>query len=229
MPHELTNDALRLAVNDDGTGLTIADLRRGVIWQLDERHLGCVSSLENGQRIAMRAAAVRGDGDALVVERTVPGGVARYVWRLLTDGLEVALTLTSNEVVSVPLPGSFVPEGEKPTVLVPLHQGMLFRGDGEDWEESAHRCQMNMAAWRGTRGALLAAVESIPNTKAATRIYCYSYSHSVVPEADDKTWETASTRWRISVRVPWWRIARSPTHELGGNALWSGMGSVGDD
>jgi len=160
--YELSNILLRLAVNDDGTDLTIADLRRGVTWRLDEERLTCQAG-SGGSRIPLPAVEARQEGDALVVERALPGGIARYTWRLLPDGLEVALDVTSDEVTAVPLPGVFVQEGERPRVLLPLHQGQLFRGDGEDWEETPHRWQLTMTAVLGARGGLLTVQETVSN------------------------------------------------------------------
>ena len=130
--HRINNGVMEIAVGDDGTGLRVTDLRRRATWLHDAERMTCVTT-DSEHRLPMKALGARREGEALIVEMTVPDGLVRYTWRLLPDGVEVALAVTSNTVTAVPLPGSFQPEGERAQILMPVWQGVLFRGDGEEW------------------------------------------------------------------------------------------------
>ncbi len=171
---ELKNKALYLGISEDGTRVIVRDNERGMEWELDpstisyRRYAGKVDTLNDLpdlKRIPLGQGKAVRQGQAIRVEYLLAGGQASFVWVLGQDHLEVSLQVTAQDAVLVSLPGAFYPSQGKNELLLPVSQGILWRGTKEmpekTYEQGGHKkWSMAMGAVVGDKGALLVTQES---------------------------------------------------------------------
>ncbi len=137
----ISNGAVSITAEDNGRGLTLKDLKRGTIWLLDEASAKwCGSDTHNHDADDYPAhfqplAPVRAqaEGDCLAVSVLAGDYPLTFRYTLLSDGLEVRLPpVSGGQVKAVSMPGAFLPAGEPMKLLLPIMQGMLWDGRGEN-------------------------------------------------------------------------------------------------
>ncbi len=165
----LENAAITLRASPDGRAVTLVDRIRKTEWRIDPSRrtfsprrpdgtAGSAESLPNGQ--AERS------GDAIVASYMVGTSRVQMRWSLGADHVRVRLDVEGDGLASVDLPGVFRPASGRPQLLLPLYQGVLYRGGDDPWEETraagAHgRLSLSMAAALAPAGALLATAEDL--------------------------------------------------------------------
>ena len=128
----IKNESIGLYVNEDGHGLHIDDLIRGVSWELDEET--CVYEAASGRQTAKAEKAEITD-NAIICYWNGEGEIFKTIWRLYEGYLEVTLDANLERIKAVALPGSFKTEGSV-NYLLPIMQGMYWNGKGEDFEQT---------------------------------------------------------------------------------------------
>lgn len=137
---ELSGDAVRLAMAEDGTGVAITDLVRGETWKLDESTRRAARGVARFDEKAWRegAAAPLGPGEArregpgsIRAVHRGPAGVVSLLWTVERDRVRVVAAPGPGEgaVTALSLPGTFRPAGDFRSA-VPLGQGVLHSGGG---------------------------------------------------------------------------------------------------
>ena len=167
MTQQVTNQALSLCCEEDGSGLTLLDRQRDVRWRLDEETLvyGTGGDLRQCHALRLVAARIVGE-DALLVVLRAGDRELEMCYHLRADHVELRLPPpAAADIRCVSMPGSFVPEGETPRLLIPIMQGMLWNGRGEPFEaihgESGHTgFSMPFVGYLATRGGLLTVAET---------------------------------------------------------------------
>lgn len=165
----IENAAITLSAAPDGSSFILVDRSRKAVWRLDpaRRHFhprqadgfaGCPQPLPAGR--------VERLGDELVLTHAVGSGTVRTFWSLGPDHVRVRLAVEGDGIGAVDLPGVFRPAAGRPQLLLPLYQGVLYRGGDDPWEETrgsgAHgRLSLSMAAALAPTGALLATAEDL--------------------------------------------------------------------
>ncbi len=167
---ELAGRTLSASVSEDGSSVAIADRARGCVWQLDVAHAGLRRADAGRQPLPPGRAQRTAHG--IEVHYELDGGPVRYTYALADDCVEVSVECGDPTVQRLSLPGPWLPAEGGHEVAVPVYQGLLLGGTGEDWELSvSHGGHLNfsmaMFAVIGERGALLAAHESPSNWRAA--------------------------------------------------------------
>ena len=164
---QVTNKALSLCCEEDGSGLILLDRQRDVRWRLDEKSLVYGTGGDLRQCDALRPVAAHvGGEDALVVVLRAGERELEMRYHLRADHVEVRLPPpAAADIRCVSMPGSFTPEGEVPQLLIPIMQGMLWDGRGEPFEaihgESGHTgFSMPFVGYLATRGGLLTVAET---------------------------------------------------------------------
>ena len=156
---ELENKLIRLAVDDDGSRLTVYDLQRNSAWSVDDdTAVYYLASGDDNKRPLVNGRARR-DGSTIVVSFDVPDGTVCFTYALLTDGLEITLDVDCQQITAVALPGALYNTAGAQTVLLPHHQGVRLRPVGSAFEATrklqGHWCTMNMAGLSADRAGLL--------------------------------------------------------------------------
>ncbi|QHT62448.1 hypothetical protein GXP70_22325 [Paenibacillus lycopersici] len=170
------NAAAMLHCEEDGSLLALTDLARGTRWELDGDSLVYETAAPAGaaagasgqpplQRLTPVGASASGESSLTVAYRAGEEDVRlrfdmreRFVEvRLLAEGLKAA--------AAVSLPGSFAPAGESLEIVLPIMQGMLWKGKGEpfDWRlgESRHGgYSMPIVGYMSSTGGLLVTAET---------------------------------------------------------------------
>jgi hypothetical protein len=171
----IKNGAVAVMADETGHGLRMLDLRRGAVWQLDEASAvwgGRITKndypTEEGLRslraLAPLQAAV--ESGALVVTYAAGDTRVTFHYSLLDDGVEVRLPPPAGgDVEAVSMPGAFLPAGERMRLLLPIMQGMLWDGRGQEVSHmrrsgSHTGFAMMMYGVLGQSGGLLAAAET---------------------------------------------------------------------
>ncbi|MFB3894390.1 MAG: hypothetical protein ACE15C_20490 [Phycisphaerae bacterium] len=169
----IANRLIELTCNEDGTGLVLRDIQRGLSWKLDEQTRRCRIGGDKGDRPLGAGMASALDTGAVVMQFVVEGEFLTLLWELKDDYVEVTATFGGDggRLQSVALPGSFAPAEGKLTLALPIMQGLLFDGRGPSFEESVaygghERFSMAMMGYLAPRGSLLAAVESFTDWDA---------------------------------------------------------------
>lgn len=136
----LENHLVTIVCNEDGSSLAIIDKHRWTRWALDYQTLvfgrDCAGEFTRyrfgaDQRLVPQKAEVINDALQLTFQAGTSSLVMRY--HLDDQGIEVRLPLPVPEGVGyVSLPGSFVAQGEKNQLLIPIMQGMLWDGKGPE-------------------------------------------------------------------------------------------------
>ena len=165
------NSRMELAVEEDASGLLLADRARGVVWRADLTQPGYRTGGGDEPFRPLPAASVAQEGSALVASYPVAGGSMRFAFTLADDHVEVRLECDAEAVEAVALPGPFFPREGGCEVAVPLYQGALIGADGPEWEMTVRHgghlsFSMAMGAVLGERGGLLVCHESPANWTA---------------------------------------------------------------
>jgi hypothetical protein len=156
----LENERISLAIASDGRSVTLADRVRGVEWRLDPARQSF--GRKAGPAVPYPAGRVERDAGALRATYALPGGQIRVSWELGSDHVKVRLSATDPDVDIVDMPGVFRPRDGGAQLLLPICQGVLYRGGDTPWEDSymgGNLCSLGMAATLAARGALLATAE----------------------------------------------------------------------
>ena len=161
------NSQITLLCREDGTGLALVDERRNARWTLDEKTLIYSRSADLAPRDLLAPVAAEVE-DPTVLAVTLQAGDALLTTYYILHGDHVEVRLpapASGNVRLVSLPGSFVPEGESPQLLLPIMQGMLWDGRGPAFDvlrgEGSHTgFSMAFVGYLGERGGLLAVTET---------------------------------------------------------------------
>ncbi|HUT56456.1 MAG TPA: hypothetical protein VNA25_01125 [Phycisphaerae bacterium] len=168
----LQNDAIGLHVNDDGTGLVLADRRRRCRWRLGAAHRGCRLEGARDEFLPLAAGSAVRQGRSIVATHPLSQGTARFTWTLAEDHVRVTLQSDAEDVEFIALPGAFFPDGSPHEVAIPVYQGLILRGGGDNWEEfRSHAGHMNFSMAMGAviqpAGGLLVTHECPANWFAA--------------------------------------------------------------
>jgi len=167
----IRNQKLSVHCQDDGQGFGLTDLARGTNWQRDEQTMVCLVAGESGkeqdwvQMKPFRAEQV--DEQTLEIRYNAGESVIVYRYRLHADYVEVqaAAERDSDLAQGYSLPGSFVADGEQLAMVLPIMQGMLWKGKGDPFEwrlaENGHGgfC-MPLIGYLGSSGGLLVTAET---------------------------------------------------------------------
>jgi hypothetical protein len=166
--------AISLACQETGRGLTLVDERRGARWLLDEKSLVHGSTTDRhywnpvGERFPLVPETASVDGrDGIKIRYGAGDGTGFEVrFTVMDDCVEVCIDSGLDEPMGfVSLPGSFAPQEEKPRLLLPIMQGMLYDGRGPSIDHvvgEARHAGFAMAFFGvlGSRGALVAIAET---------------------------------------------------------------------
>ena len=131
----IESDRLSLQMKEDGSGVVLTDRIRGRRWRLDPSHQGYRLDGARDKFLPLAAGQAAREGDAIAVSYSLPGGEARFAWTLASDHAQVALQCRSQGVEFVSLPGAMFPAEGQHEVAIPVYQGLLLRGGGEEWQE----------------------------------------------------------------------------------------------
>jgi len=137
---ELNAGKVRLAMDDDGTGVTVTDLARKTVWRLDEatrlatRDIGRFDceAWRNGKASPLGPGQARREGgNAIRTEYRGPAGTTSLRWAVEKDRIRVVAEPVEGSAGAngLSLPGTFRPEGPFLSA-VPLGQGVLHTGRG---------------------------------------------------------------------------------------------------
>jgi hypothetical protein len=151
---ELATKSVSVAMAEDGSSVVLTDRVRHCAWRLDTARAGY--RLKDNAVRPLREGKARRLGDGIELTFPVAGGEVRYNYSLAGDCAEVSVSCTDPDVQHVSLP---------------VYQGLLLRGTGEDWEMSLSHgghlsFSMAMGAVIGEKGALVVAHESPSNWRA---------------------------------------------------------------
>lgn len=169
----IRNGAAAVTADESGRGLKLSDLKRGTEWRLDEASavwggeiIGDYPGPEAERLIKLEPAEARVSGDILTLTCRAGGAPVVFLYSLLEDGVKVRLAVPqSDEIRAVSMPGSFLPEGERVRLLLPVMQGMLWDGRGQEFRNSCRSGQhtgfsMMMYGILGESGGLAAVAET---------------------------------------------------------------------
>jgi hypothetical protein len=175
---------IRLAMGEDGTGVTIEDKVRGVVWRLDERtrlagresaRFDCAAYQASRKSDPGRAVFPLGPGvarldgpDSITAVHVGPGGRVSLRWTMESDRVRVgALPADPGSATGLTLPGTFRPDGEAGFgAVVPLGQGILHNGKGPSFFHGltasghGHGYTLAMVGQVAGKGALVAIAET---------------------------------------------------------------------
>lgn len=165
----LENELIRLQVSDDGRDAVLEDRQRGVDWLLDSsrRHFRRLNPQDKpGDPEPFPPGRVERQGNALSAVYRLPDGAIRMQWELARDHVRLLVAVTGDRIEAVDAPGVFRPSTGRAELLLPAHQGVLYRGGDAPWEDTrsggAHgNFSLSMAAALSPRGGLLATAEDI--------------------------------------------------------------------
>jgi hypothetical protein len=163
----LANASACLAMAENYATVTLEDRRRGVVWQLDSASVGY--RLVPGEALRpLTGGCVTRDGGTLCATFRVPDGLISYRWSLIEDGVIVTLTVESDAIESVTLPGSFRADESSCELALPIYQGVLLHPEPGTWEHRAasggHGAfSMAMGGMLTDRGGLLLIEDSLAN------------------------------------------------------------------
>jgi len=134
----VTNGRLTLACDPHSGQLTVRDESRDISWRLDERtRTYCrkpgdpPEPLGKGTFAAAGQSAIQETFDLGSIEISI-------LWELMDDCVAVTLDADGAQgcLFAVSLPGSFVPEGAKVSLAIPVMQGLAYDGRGEAFEST---------------------------------------------------------------------------------------------
>ena len=170
----IQNQMILITCDEDGHSLTLTDKKRGTRWVLDPRSLG-YGKLMNGARggtpdtnmeALIPISASSENLDSLIISYLAGETTVELSYRLTDEYAEARLLVpSSHEIGFVTLPGSFLPQGERLKLLLPIMQGMLWDGRGPELNvmraDGGHNgFSMAFAAFLAERGGLLLTAES---------------------------------------------------------------------
>ncbi len=169
----LHNDNFTLTCTESGRGLALTDRRRGTRWLLDEKSLGWQAASHSpwggpgGDLLPLTPLSACSDAPGQLTITYQAGEVtlaSRFTMH--ETFIEVSLPASTPEPIGcVTLPGSFIPEGERLKLLLPIMQGMLWDGRGPALSairgEASHQgFSMAFAGFLAERGGLLVTAET---------------------------------------------------------------------
>ncbi len=176
---EIGNEQIRIIAGEDGQSIVLTDGARRMSWMLDPATMtyrrysqgddACPAaprrSIDAPTKSLGAGTATRRD-TAIEFTYALPDGPVRMTWTLAPDHIKLILRCENDNIEFVTLPGAFVPLAGRHHLLLPIYQGVLFRGSDELWdttiEPGGHdRIAMHMAAVVGDAGALLVTQESV--------------------------------------------------------------------
>lgn len=168
---EMTTSGLSLAVAEDGSSVRIGDRRRSCCWRVDLSR--ATSRLRGDEEVSqsLTRGQARRMGTGIEVSYPRAGDNLTYHYTLAEDHVEVRLRCEAQGVGAASLPGPLIPARGPWQVAVPLYQGLLLGGSGEEWEltvgHGGHtQFSMAMGAVLGENGGLLVCHESPSNWQA---------------------------------------------------------------
>jgi hypothetical protein len=156
----LENERIALAMSPDGRQVTLADRVRGVEWRMDPARQSF--RRKTGPAVLFPAGRVEREAGTLRATYALPDGLIRVSWELASDHVKVRLSVTDPGLEIVDMPGVFRPRESGAQLLLPVCQGVLYRGGDTPWEETFQggvHCTLGMAATLAARGALLTTAE----------------------------------------------------------------------
>lgn len=169
----IRNGAAAVIADESGRGLRLLDLKRGTEWRLDEdtsmwgaQVVGDYPGPEAGQMKRLEPVRATVTGEVLTLTCTAGGERIVFHYSLLEDGVKVRLAVPdSDEIKAVSMPGAFLPAGEGMKLLLPVMQGMLWDGRGQEFRNNCRSGQhtgfsMMMYGILGESGGLTAAAET---------------------------------------------------------------------
>ena len=169
----IRNHYISLYCEPDGRGLILSDIRRGASWTLDEKTLvyELVQDKANASSTLLQMEPVHAQlADEQVLQVTCKAGSEGHViyeYRLKPEYVEVTVDHSDlpDRLKAFSLPGSFVPLEETLQLVLPIMQGMLWKGQGDSFEwrlpENGHGgFVMPLTGYLGDRGGLLVTTET---------------------------------------------------------------------
>ncbi len=138
----IANELTTIICDETGNSLILIDNKRGTRWQLDPQSLGygdrhavqgAYSDPQSKPGLLIANGAQSGKPSELVVTYLANQERLDIVYSLHRDYVEVRMPVpASAEIGFATLPGSFLPEGERMKLLLPIMQGMLWDGRGPE-------------------------------------------------------------------------------------------------
>lgn len=171
----IQNDRVALYASPDGKQVFILDKKNGERWDLDPETVIWGSELSENNHPAqdwqnrvhpLVPVGARLEQGALCLKYRARQAEVNMVYRLERDGVEIVLPACPLPVQACALPGAFVPAGGAQKLVLPIMQGVLWKGGGEAVDRlvmsGAHdHFSMQMFGAMGKSGGLLFALESV--------------------------------------------------------------------
>ncbi|HZG74500.1 MAG TPA: hypothetical protein VEZ72_01465, partial [Paenibacillus sp.] len=163
------NESVALYCQEDGSGLACVDVARGTRWALDEETVVYATKNDDGKldwRKMRPLRAERTDAGSLRLTYGAGEDEVDVTYRVQPDYIEIVQSgQVSDRIQAYALPGSFVPAGEKLQFVLPIMQGMLWKGKGDPFEwkldEGRHGgYSMPLAGYLGESGGLMVTSET---------------------------------------------------------------------
>lgn len=172
----INNGKVAVYVKEDATEVIISDLLRDQAWKLDQDTALWGEEIsynnrpkdnwkENIHLLKPEYAEIENDGSIRVVYAAGTQKV-NMIYTLLEDGVEITLSPVGGEVKSVALPGAFEPIGKEKEIIMPIMQGVVWKGAGEPVDRmmisgSHDNFSLQMFGMLSDKGGFLYAPDSI--------------------------------------------------------------------
>ena len=142
----IQNESVKIEARDGG--LFITDLQRGTEWHLEEcsavyggailwNEFPCHGWQNELKNMAMSRAALLNENELQVFYAANRAEIS-YVYKLLPDSFEVRLLADNTSgIETISMPGSFAPVQGGKKLLLPIMQGMLWDGRGQELDHIA--------------------------------------------------------------------------------------------
>ena len=156
----IENERITLAISRDGRDVTLADRVRRVEWRMDPARQSF--RRKEGSAVPFPPGRVEREGGTLRATYALSDGLIRVIWELASDHVRVRLSVTDPGAEVVDMPGVFRPREGGAQLLLPVCQGVLYRGGDTTWEQTFRggvHCTLGMAATLAAKGALMATAE----------------------------------------------------------------------
>jgi hypothetical protein len=134
------NERICMTCEENGQGLAFIDQKRKTRWELDPQSLVYGKANQNPwgnvdpehQRLLPLQSASKGES-AFTITYQAGETVLEMRFRLMDEFVEVSLPgVADSRIGHVSLPGSFIPQNERLSMLLPIMQGMLWDGRGPE-------------------------------------------------------------------------------------------------
>ena len=128
----VTGKSMAISCHESGAGLVLIDQIRGTRWRLDEK-----TSVFGSDLLPLIPCGAKADGPRRLVLSYKAGSIPIFMsYEIKEDYIEIRVPVPGEDSIGrVAMPGSFYSENEELKLLLPIMQGMLWDGRGEDFSE----------------------------------------------------------------------------------------------